>query len=190
MVQIKPGLYICAVLTVMSWIFLFSSCGNSSGLIQTENNSSCGGFKTVESRSGAGQEDDYCMAEKLAWTYDRDSQVLSLTNFRIGLNCCGDHSMWVEEEPEGYVIHERDDLHGGVSRCGCSCVYDFSVAVEEFNQGSYHFRIVRTEALLKEDGVEFDIKEIWSGDIDLSIGSGVVEIDSMPFHESCRYGLS
>ncbi|NMB74683.1 MAG: hypothetical protein GYA21_06085, partial [Myxococcales bacterium] len=69
----------------------WAACGNFSGkgfFDQNEKVSDCGGFP----RATHGLRADpppYCDAEVLHWSYDPQKKLLSLTDARVELNCCG-----------------------------------------------------------------------------------------------------
>src|SRR5262245_32523726 len=105
---------IISVLFSMAWIVACNTPApepetTPSGLTQTPLISECGGF-VKQTKTDPPQPDasTYCEAERLLWAYDSGTGSLGLTNARIMLNCCGEHSIEVTEDGGTYVISERD----------------------------------------------------------------------------------
>ncbi len=115
-------------------------CGCSS-IEQTASTSDCGGFDSTKNAltADAGEEEPaYCDAEVLLWKYE--SGKLSLTNARVSLNCCGEHSVSIEEEDEGeYLISEVDapesTFLGGVP-AAVACVSSISASKPTTSQNA------------------------------------------------------
>jgi hypothetical protein len=153
--------------------------GGGSALTQFPAVSECGGF--VKSGSPGAKIDPpttdpatYCDAERLLWVYDAASQSLGLSNTRVLLNCCGDHSISVVEEDGTYVINEVDapEAAAGGARCGCMCVFDYTISVEPIPAGALPVRLVLdvTDSMMPP-------KVVFEGSLDLSKGSGELVID-------------
>ncbi|MCK6592070.1 MAG: hypothetical protein HUU21_06955 [Polyangiaceae bacterium] len=153
--------------------------GGGSALTQFPAVSECGGF--VKSGSPGAKIDPpaadpatYCDAERLLWAYDAASQSLGLSNTRVLLNCCGDHSITVVEEDGTYVINEKDapEAAAGGARCNCMCVFDYTISVETIPSGIIPIRLVLdvTDSMMPP-------KVVYEGSLDLSKGSGEIVID-------------
>jgi len=140
--------------------------------------SACGGFSQQEQGLTIDRT-SYCDAEVLHWQYDAASEKLTLANTRVTLNCCGEHSLTVEQEGDISVVTERDapeeigPLPGMTARCDCMCVFDFEVAVGEVQAGTLALKLVRdvTDA-------EGGPTTAWQGEIDVAAGQGEVVIDA------------
>ena len=167
-------------------------------IAQTYAVSECGGFKTEESRkaddSGQGTKpqpvpgDDpgqapvsaYCAAERLDYAYDAISGTLKLSNARVMLNCCGEHSVKLEKQADGsYVLREVDapeivEIAGQQqpSRCHCMCPFDFSLEAKDIPAGAIELKIVR-----EVTDSDAPAEEIFSGQLDLSQANGSAVVD-------------
>lgn len=154
--------------------------GGGSGLTQFPAVSECGGFVTKSPSPGAkidpppADPATYCNAERLLWVYDAASQSLGIANTRVLLNCCGDHSITAAEEDGTYVFYEKDapQAAAGGARCKCMCVFDYTLSVEPIPAGSLPIRLVLdvTDSMMPPEVV-------FEGSLDLSKGSGEIEID-------------
>ena len=139
--------------------------------------SPCGGFPQVK----VGTPVQYCDAEVLKWTYDAATATLSLTDARVSLNCCGDHSMLLEGADRAYTATETDAPKNGTGRCKCMCVFDFTASGAPVPAGGpINLTLVRNVT----DGRD-PSKTVWSGTIDLSAPSGSVVIDASPVVMGC-----
>lgn len=154
-----------------------TTSSSTSTLTQNSLVSECGGFAKTKVDPPTPDPATYCDAEQLLWVYDADAQSLGLTDARITLNCCGEHSMSVAVDDAGtYVVTERDapQIVGGMaSRCNCMCVFDFGVSVEPVPAGTIDVRVV----LEVTDSADASTV-VWEGAIDLTKGSGSIVIDS------------
>jgi hypothetical protein len=129
--------------------------------------SECGGFEAeVEYDSGG----DYCDAQTLHWTYDPAAGTLELSDDRVVLNCCGDHSVAIAEEDGVYVVTETDAPQDGMGRCDCMCVFDFALSAEGVPAGSIALRLVLDETDSGGPRTTFE------GELDLSAGAGEVVV--------------
>lgn len=154
----------------------WAACGNFSGkgfFDQNEKVSDCGGFP----RATHGLRADpppYCDAEVLHWSYDPQKKLLSLTDARVELNCCGIHHMTLDWEDGVYRALETDDPENGM-RCSCMCVFDFSLEASELPQELIRLRLERRVSDWPEaSGV------VWEGELDLTSLAGFVIIDTTP----------
>lgn len=132
--------------------------------------SECGGF---EDHGGLTAEEYYCEAERVYWEYQSDTEKLRVTNTRVGLNCCGDHSMEMSAFGNKINILELDkprDVMG--SRCMCSCVYDFEIVASGIAENEYEVKIERRVENLKKNEEEVVFEGKWN----LKDGKGMVEI--------------
>ena len=126
--------------------------------------SGCLSSDASESRS------DYCDHETLEWAYDASQQSLRVKNNRIYLNCEGERSMVVTEVGEGqFEILEHDE---DTERYACMCLFEFEVTA---------FGIAEQVIQLDIERVVTDWPQctgtVWSGTVDLSLGSGMIELD-------------
>jgi hypothetical protein len=142
--------------------------------------SECGGFTGVNMKNPLGDPATYCAAEMLHFEYDAAAESLLVANNRILLNCCGDHTMRATLENGVYVLREQDAPEFGDARCGCMCVFDFTVDVQGIAAGVIPIRVER-EVTDGEGGNEV----IFEGDLDLSAGSGSIEIDPTDVEPWC-----
>ncbi len=127
--------------------------------------SECGGFGPVEDYDSGG---DYCAAEVLSWRYDAEAGTLDLSDERVLLNCCGDHSVEAAADGDLVVVTETDAPESGAGRCDCLCVFDFALTLEGVEAGPLALRIVRD--VTDEGGPA----TVWEGTLDLGAGEGSV----------------
>jgi hypothetical protein len=150
---------------------------------QEDKVSDCGGFEAAGESLFDDSKDkrsDYCDAEVLHWLYDEATQRLKLADARVLLNCCGDHSMTVEEVDGVYVFTETDAPEGGWGRCLCMCVYDFVIKVDNIPPGTISIRIDRVVTDRPEgSGL------VYEGELDLTLGSGSEVIDDTDVADWC-----
>jgi len=114
----------------------------------------------------------YCDAEHLFWQYNADLKTIGLTNSRVVLNCCGDHSVTVTRDGETVVFTEIDAPKGG-TRCKCECVFDYAAVVSPVETGMTSLRIVRNVT-----DADPPTKIVWEGTLDLSPGAGQVVVNT------------
>lgn len=146
--------------------------------------SECGGFPSPMDSSGAGEPAGYCDAEVLHWSYDAVSEELVLTDNRIELNCCGVHDMTIEKQGDVYVVTETDTpevFDGYEARCGCMCVFDYSLTADPIAEDVIQVRIIRN---VTDDNQGLQL--VFEGELDLRDGSGSVVIDDTP-SDWCGY---
>jgi hypothetical protein len=163
------------------------SGGSGSALTQFPAVSECGGFVKAGSPGAKitppmADPATYCDAERLLWVYDAATQSLGLSNTRVLLNCCGDHSISVVEEGGTYVINEVDapEAAAGGARCNCSCVFDYTISVEPIPEGALPIRLVLdvTDSMMPP-------KVVYEGSLDLTKGSGEIVIDAATVEPWC-----
>lgn len=139
--------------------------------------SECGGFVAGGTGAKIPQPDPatYCEAERLLWNYDAANKTLGLTNSRIQLNCCGDHSVKVTRDGETVVFTEIDapQASAGGTRCKCNCVFDYAADVSPIETGMTSLRIVRNVT-----DADPPTKIVWEGKLDLSTGMGEVVVST------------
>ncbi|MBK9263987.1 MAG: hypothetical protein IPM54_29820 [Polyangiaceae bacterium] len=136
--------------------------------------SECGGFINSGAKIPMPDAATYCDAERLLWNYDAATKTLGLTNARIMLNCCGDHSVNVTRDGDTLVFTEVDapEAAAGGARCHCMCVFDYAADIIPVESGSISIRVVR-------DVTDAPPSKIaWEGTIDTSAGEGEVIINS------------
>lgn len=158
---------------IMTCCFLLCGCltsdtPNDNGIpVQHQSISDCGGFETEIIRiEGA----DYCEAEVLSWQFE--GEVLQFVDSRVPLNCCGDRAVEVEIVGNIYIITETDRPENGEARCRCSCVFDFSLTIEDVPEGVIDVELYRE---ITDEGVGPEL--LWQGEIDLTETAGSVTID-------------
>lgn len=144
----------------------------------TVDTSECGGFLLTEAKLNSPEEEsrNYCDAEMLHISFDADSKKIVLSNERVLLNCCGIHSVEVEQVDGVFVIHEKD-RDESIGRCDCLCVFDFRAEIESdsFSASSeVPVKIVREVT----DNGKTESSVVWEGNIDLSKGDESIEINS------------
>jgi hypothetical protein len=123
-------------------------------------------------------EPGYCDAELLLWSYDAAAGELTLEDQRMELNCCGERSWTIEQVGEGYVatqIDAPDSIDGMETRCDCLCVFDFTLVASPVPEGLVDLEVRRHVTDTAEGPVT-----LFSGQLDLSAGSGEVLIDDTP----------
>jgi hypothetical protein len=139
--------------------------------------SECGGFVKGGTGAKIPQPDPatYCDAERLLWNYDTATKTLGLTNSRVQLNCCGDHSVKVTRDGETVVFTEIDapQAAAGGARCNCNCVFDYASDVSPIETGVAPLRIVRNVT-----DAQLSTITVWEGMLDLSAGAGEVVIST------------
>jgi hypothetical protein len=138
--------------------------------------SECGGFVAGGTGAKIPQPDPatYCEAERLLWNYDAAAKTLGLTNARVQLNCCGDHSVKVTRDGQTVVFTEIDapQASAGGARCKCNCVFDYAADVSTIESGSMSLRIVRNVTDAQP------ATTVWEGMLDLAAGAGEVVVST------------
>jgi hypothetical protein len=148
--------------------------------VQSDRVSDCGGFRGTRAAGVHTVEaDGYCDAEVLRWAFDAAAGVLTLSDERILLNCCGVHGMSVVVEDGLWVVTETDEPAEGGMRCRCLCVYDYSLRVEGVTAGTIDVRLVR---FVTEEGE----RVVWEGAIDLTAGAGAIVLDETSVEPWCE----
>jgi hypothetical protein len=150
----------------------------TSELTQQSTLSECGGFASPTDSGDSGDAPAYCDAEVLHWSYDGQTQELTLNNSRIELNCCGDHSMVINQEGDVYVVTETDApevYEGQTARCNCACVFDFALQAEGIGQEPIELEIRRHVTDESQAA-----QTVFAGTLDLSQQSGWEIIDTAP----------
>ena len=138
--------------------------------------SDCGGFEANRDRNFK-DGDDYCDAERLYWSYDAATRELVIDNTRVLLNCCGNHSVTANRDTggdfvaPGISVTEIDEPETA-GRCGCMCVYDFHVVLEDVDPGQQQFYLYRQ---VSDDPNSSGM--ILDTVLDLDQGSGVIVIN-------------
>jgi hypothetical protein len=144
---------------------------------QSSTSSECGGF--AQAMDDSGNAPAYCDAEVLHWSYDSGTQKLSLSNTRIGFNCCGTRGAVLTRSGDGYLMTETDAPVEQDMRCGCDCVFDIALTAEGIPAGLFDLELVR-EVTDSGQGPE----TVFTGTLDLSLGSGFEILDQTP-HYNC-----
>jgi len=142
-----------------------------------------------------GETDNGCPSEMLNWQFDSQTGYLSFDNTDVYLNCCGVHRIYAydrtADEGPVYEILEIDRLaqpgdewpdSETLSRCKCTCPYDFSVSFPFSGASSIHLILSRRVSDSDNEGTEGE-NEIWSGDIDPALGNGSILIAE---HDWCE----
>jgi len=143
--------------------------------------SECGGFAAARSERALGDL-GYCDAETLEWSYDAQQQQLTLRNYRVLLNCCGEHSVDVKLGDDGtYLVSERDAPEFGDARCDCLCVFDFAVEIDGVPAGAVKVELTRN---VTDDGQ--GPQQIFAGELDLGQTAGVEVIDDTSVDPWCQ----
>lgn len=177
-----------ALTTLIFGSALLIACGgedldppnNNDTVPQSYSVSECGGF-AVNQRSSAGYSGNYCDAERLDWTFDASSATLKLTDKRVLLNCCGDHSVTVAKQGAGYLITEIDAPEQQGGRCLCMCVFDFAVTIKQVQAGLVPIEIRRDTT---DDSAA--PKTVFKGTLDLSKSAGSELISSKSVDPWCN----
>jgi hypothetical protein len=114
-------------------------------------------------------EMDYC-TETLFWKYDQENQALQLVDGPVSLNCCG--LRYVRSGiAEGYnTLIEMDEPGDGRCRCMCDSIY--SVCIHNLAADPAPIRLFRH---VTDDGTT-EPTLIWEGQLDLSEGSGQIDL--------------
>jgi len=112
--------------------------------------------------------------------YEADTQLLKLADARVLLNCCGDHSMTMEMQAGVYVFTEYDAPEGGWGRCGCMCVFDYTLEAQGIPNGKIQLKIIR-EITDDNQGP----RVVFEGELDLSFESGAIVIDETDLGAWC-----
>jgi hypothetical protein len=135
--------------------------------------SECGGF---DQASKADTPGGYCDAEVLDWSYDAASGKLSLSDRRVLLNCCGDHSVTVAQDKNGAFVITEVDAPEQLGRCQCMCVYDFEVSFDPgVAPAGGPLSIVLVRDVTDDNAPAVTV---FSGQLDLSAGSGSEVLDT------------
>ncbi len=118
----------------------------------------------------------------LHWAYRAETETLTLADARVLLNCCGEHAMTIDLLEGVYVVTETDDpemTEMGPARCGCMCVFDFTLQAAGIPQETIQVQLVREVSDWEEAS---DL--IWEGELDLGQGTGAIVIDET-YEEWC-----
>lgn len=145
--------------------------------------SECGGFDAKGNTHALtdAAAPAYCDAEVIEWEYDATAKTLQLTNARVFLNCCGDHSVALEQVGDhAYTISEVDAPERG-ARCGCMCVYDFKVTGEAVEAGTVTLTLNREIT----DNEDEPSRQVWQGELDTAEGSGRIVVDETDLGSWC-----
>lgn len=143
-----------------------------SGFEVTPQISACGGFIASGAKIPKPDPATYCDAERLLWNYDASTKTLGITNARILLNCCGDHSVEVSRTGDTIVFKEVDapEAAAGGTRCACECVFDYAADITSVEPGNISIRVLRNVTDAPPEAT------VWEGMIDTSAGEGEVVV--------------
>ena len=160
-------------LIVLSALILHFSCESDS---PTENNnifsvkssqvSDCGGFPSESKSTERSTEDE---GEKLVWTYDKNSLILTVLNSSVNLNCCGERTIIAKKDENVIIISENDQPDSVNGRYRCICLIDFYIEIEGISPGTIGLRLDIT--------IDADTYTQWAGTIDLNDVSGEENIN-------------
>lgn len=176
--SIRAQANLSQLLTLAAGLALVAGCALQAPAEAETRISVCGGFAQQEQTLDADPA-AYCDAEVLRWQYDAASEKLTLSNTRVTLNCCGEHSMSAAEDGDLWVVTERDApeqvglLPGDTARCGCMCVFDFEIAINGVAGDAVEVKLVRDIT-----DVETGPTTAWQGVIDLTAGQGEIVVDA------------
>ena len=150
--------------------FIIISCTNneSTGIGINSRISACGGFGDINTIVKSNNPEDETCNEVLNWKYNSESNIISLQNDNVGLNCCGEHSINVKKIDGKYVVTEIDNSENG-ARCGCMCSFSYAIDIPDIKSNSI-------DIILKRDVEESDIETVLETTIDLSENNGSVLI--------------
>lgn len=157
-------------LPILLALLLFS-CGSDSSprnddifIEGTFRVSDCGGFEKAQEKTARSVQDT---SETLRWTYGSKTRILEIVHADVLLNCCGEHSIVAEWDGDVIVIAESDQP-ADEGRCHCLCRFDFSSIIPGLSPEVIGIRLELT--------VDSTVIRRWSGDIDLSEGSGELQL--------------
>lgn len=176
-----------AALALSSTLLLACGGDQPSGtpLSTTSAVSECGGFGATRGKSdnSTPAPTPYCDAEALRWSFDAATATLTLSDDRITLNCCGDHSLTVTDEGGVYVVRQVDapEAAAGGARCGCMCVFDYKTSIKGVPAAPLAIEIIRD---VTDDAS--GPQAVWSGTIDPTQGAGEVIIDPTSADPWCQ----
>jgi hypothetical protein len=168
-----------------------TTCGNfaldpPSSLKSSALISDCYGLDASQKQIELGIPDDdtYCDAEVLHWSFNDAARRLTLLDARIVLNCCGEHDMYAERIGRGaYLITETDAPmkieDGGYDRCLCTCVFDYQLYIEDIDTDRISIQLVRD---IEEND---DIIDVFEGELVLTEKSGSLVIDETDVGAFC-----
>ena len=152
------------MLATMACPLLGCTDADASGLeIKSSAVSDCGGFRTSDmALTDESAQSDYCDAEVLKWWYDEETETLSLLNARVFLNCCGEHGFATRMADNGtYIVTETDKPLKGGGRCGCMCVFDYEISLEDIPAQEISLKLGR-------DVKDGESSTVWKGTLDLT----------------------
>ena len=151
---------------ILPLVAVFVSCSlfDRNEYLSTHHRSSgCGGFPDlakVAAMPESPDSADYCSAEKLRWSYRRESGVLELLLTRNLRNCAAKPEMNVTAAPRRLVIALRDKSDPRL-QANCLCYFDLYCEVPD--QPADTLTIEYRDSLY---------------DLDLTGGRGVVVVDT------------
>ncbi|HOW52301.1 MAG TPA: hypothetical protein PLV42_09700 [bacterium] len=130
--------------------------------------SACGGFEPEKAQVRMAASCD----ETLNWSYDPETQRLTVRHEDIVLNCGAEGGLETEaiKDEAGYKIIEWELPHGAAN---CICSFDYETVLLGIESGVVPVTVVRHVVYESEDKGE---TAVWSGSFDLSQGSGTIPI--------------
>lgn len=164
--------FICA--TVLILIFS-AGCGETADggdLAEDIEISDCGGFESgiVTKLPPENDEDPVAECDQLLiWKYDDSTDVLKIVNSKVQLNCCGVHDVSITLENGEYIYTMLDDQTKG--NCGCDCLFDFSANISDVTENT-----VKLTVKLSVEIENIDLRDVWSGTLDLTKKNGTVVV--------------
>jgi hypothetical protein len=169
------------ILICLTVLIVLSGC-NDENLAENAKVSGCGGFKDEAFAISFKDETelDAKCDQQIIWKYDEQSEVLSILNKNVSLNCCGEHAVIIEKNHSNSYDFIMIDNSAGGGRCMCVCLYDYAADIKNISGKSVKLSIYIDTEEKKERQL------FWEGDIDLTEKSGtikVVEITGYPCEE-------
>ncbi|MCA9520394.1 MAG: hypothetical protein KC609_05460 [Myxococcales bacterium] len=137
-------------------------CRTLDGLKQCPETSVCGGFAI----GSPFRVDDFCASERLIWRYDATARELQLVYQRLAADCARHVGLELRRHGAGYRLVPLLDL--GPSTV-CLCDYGLALRVSG----------PPLRFALEIDGIS-GVDARWSGELDLSLGSGTIVLDDQP----------
>jgi len=152
-------------------LIVLSGC-NDENLAENAKVSGCGGFTdealTISFKDDA-QLDAKC-DQQVIWKYDEQSEVLSILNKNVSLNCCGEHAVIIEKNHSNSYDFIMIDNSAGGGRCMCVCLYDYAADIKNISGKTVKFSVYIDTEEKKERQL------FWEGSIDLTEKSGTIKV--------------
>ena len=161
----------CFFIGAVALVFVFfAGCSETDGNNIADNIkiSECGGFESSAVTKLPGDETEDC-SQLIVWNYNDSTGVLNVMNEAVRLNCCGEHSVAIEEINNGYEFNIVDRSEHG-ARCDCTCSFDFGADITGIDGSSVKLAVYTDVEEEEEKTLQ------WEGTLDLTQKNGTIVV--------------